>query len=258
MTYTFLLLITDLTLLIPIFFLIAIVYSAAGFGGGSSYLAVLALCSIDFIEIRMIALLCNITVTIGSVILFYRHGILSLKKIIPLIILSVPLAYIGGKFPIQEKAFFIILGTALFFAGLLMLLQKPPSSTKKLHPFSSGMIGGGIGFLSGIVGIGGGIFLSPILHLIKWDKPKIIAATTATFIFINSLAGLSGQLVLHGFSPPLKLLVCLLVAVFLGGLIGSKFSIQILSPRWVKKITGILILVVAIRLLYKYLIIQPL
>jgi len=243
-------LISDLTLLIPIFFLIALVYSAAGFGGGSSYLAVLALFPIDFVDIRMVALLCNITVTIGSVILFYRHGFLSIRKILPLIILSIPLAYLGGKFPIQEQTFFIILGAALLLAALLILIQKPLSRIRRLHPFTSVIIGGGIGFLSGIVGIGGGIFLSPVLHLTAWDRPKIIAATTAAFIFVNSIAGLSGQLVMHGFTSNVKLLVALLIAVLVGGLIGSRVSITILSPYRVKKITGILILVVAIRILY--------
>jgi len=241
-------------LLIALFFVIAMIYSAAGFGGGSSYLAILAIFPLAFVDIRIIALLCNITVTGGTTYLYYKNGLLPIKRTLPLIVLSIPFAYLGGRYPIEENTFFIILGFSLLVAALLLFFQNTVKTFKSLPSYISGLVGGGIGFLSGIVGIGGGIFLSPILHLSKWSTPKIIAGTTALFILVNSIAGLSGQLVTHGVPDNGKLLLALIVTVFIGGQIGSSITINRLSPAAVKKITGIVILVVALRLLYTSLI----
>ena len=243
----------ELLILLPIFFLIAMIYSSAGFGGGSSYIAVLALLPIDFVNIRFIALLCNITVVGASVLLFYRHGFLNLKRIWPLIILSVPLAYLGGRFRMEESLFFILLGFTLLGASLLMLLQPAKAASKSWPAYTNGVIGGGIGFISGLVGIGGGIFLSPVLHLTKWATPKCIAATTALFILVNSIAGLIGQLSINKMNLETANLLSLMTAVFLGGQIGSRLTIRKLAPETIKKIAGVLILLVSIRLLYKYL-----
>lgn len=243
----------ELLILIPIFFLIALFYSSAGFGGGSSYLAVLALFTIDFVDIRFIALLCNITVVSGSVFLFYKSGYVKLKRILPLILLSIPLAYLGGRFRLDENIFFIILGFSLLFASVLLLVQPVGENTKKLPTYSNGIIGGGIGFLSGLVGIGGGIFLSPVLHLTKWAEPKVIAATTALFILVNSIAGLIGQLSANVMNVKITTLVALMISVFLGGQIGGRVTINKLAPKTIKKITGILIFLVSLRILYKYL-----
>lgn len=243
----------ELLILIPIFFLIALFYSSAGFGGGSSYLAVLALFTLDFVDIRIIALMCNITVVSASVLLFYKSGYVKLKRILPLILFSIPLAYFGGRFRLDEKVFFIMLGFSLLCTSVLMLVQPVGEKTKKLPAYSNGIIGGGIGFLSGLVGIGGGIFLSPVLHLTKWAKPKVIAATTALFILVNSIAGLIGQLSANKMNVEPTTLLGLMISVFLGGQIGARITINKLAPKTIKKITGILILLVSLRILYKYL-----
>ncbi len=243
----------ELLILLPIFFGIALIYSSAGFGGGSSYIAVLALFPIEFASIRFIALLCNITVVSASVLLFYSSGFLKLKRIWPLIILSIPLAYLGGRFRMEETLFFILLGFTLLGASLLMLMQPAHTDSKSWPIYTHGVIGGGIGFLSGLVGIGGGIFLSPVLHLTKWASPKTIAATTALFILVNSIAGLLGQLSTNEMNLEITNLLALMAAVFLGGQIGSRLTINKLAPVTIKKISGLLILVVSIRLLYKYL-----
>lgn len=244
----------DLVLLIPIFFIIALIYSSAGFGGGSSYLAILALFPFDFIDIRIIALICNIMVTAASVQLFYINGFLKLKKVIPLVILSIPLAYLGGSYPLEENIFYIILGASLFIAGIIMLLHKSDKKILESLSFTNTLIGGGIGFLSGMVGIGGGIFLSPILHLSRWNSSKIIAASTAFFILVNSIAGLTGQIISNGFTPHPKIVATLIAPVLLGGIIGSNQTIHRFAPATIKRITGIVILAVAIRLLFKHLI----
>jgi len=137
----------DLLTLLPIFFIVALLYSTAGFGGGSSYLAALTLSSIPFAEFRMIALLCNIAVVSGSVWVFYKAGHLKIKRILPLVLLSIPLAYLGGRLRISEDLFFLILGFTLLIAGTLMLRPQQGQSGN-LPSYSNGIIGGGICFLS--------------------------------------------------------------------------------------------------------------
>lgn len=244
----------ELIQLIVMFTLIAVIYSSAGFGGGSSYLAILALIGDSFPSIRMIALLCNITVVTASVILMHKHKFLDIKKNIPLIMLSIPLAFLGGRFKMEESTFFIILGFSLLIASFLMFFFNYKNQHKKRFNISNigtGIIGGGIGFLSGVVGIGGGIFLSPILHLTRWAEVKKIAAATALFILVNSIAGLLGQITNHGFVVNPLHAISLMIAVFVGGQVGVHLSINILSPRIIKRITAILIFLVAIRLIYK-------
>lgn len=242
---------SDLLLLMLIFFAIATVYSSAGFGGGSSYIAVLSLIPMAFVNLRMIALICNITVVTGSVYLFQKHGYLKYNRIWPLIMLSIPMAYLGGQYRIDEEVYYLILGLCLVIAALVMLSQGNSSSkTKKLPSYSNGLIGGGIGFLSGLVGIGGGIFLSPVLHITKWATPKVIAATTALFILVNSIAGLAGQIVTYGFRVNLVSTIGLMLAVVLGGQLGSRVSIFKFNPLTVKNLTGLLILVLGFRILW--------
>ena len=242
----------ELTYYVPLFFLIALIYSSAGFGGGSSYLAVLSLGSLVFTEMRMIALTCNIVVVLSSVLLFSKYKYIKWHKIRPLLLLSVPMAFLGGSLKLEARFFFLLLGVSLFISALLMLVDQKIGH-RKLPRYSNGLIGGGIGLLSGMVGIGGGIFLSPLLHLTKWDMPKVIAATCATFIFVNSVAGLTGQIVTNGFPIDLSTLSLLAGAVFLGGQIGVRMTIFKLDPLIVKRITAILILIVSIRILSRYL-----
>ncbi len=241
---------SDLFLLLIIFFLIATVYSSAGFGGGSSYIAVLSLFPMTFVNLRMIALICNIVVVTGSVILFHQHGYLKLKRIWPLILLSIPMAYLGGLYRIDDHSYYILLGICLIIAALVMLSQGQTSSKKlDLPHYGNGLTGGVIGLISGVVGIGGGIFLSPVLYISKWGSPKIIAATTALFILVNSVAGLTGQIMTYGMNIDYTTIFCLALTVMVGGQLGSRLSIFKFNPLTVKKVTAVLILVVAIRIL---------
>jgi len=242
----------DLLLLVIIFFIIAVVYSSAGFGGGSSYLATLSLFPMAFQDMRLTALICNVIVVCSSVALFNKHKYIKWSKVLPLIILSVPLAYLGGKLLIEERIFFLLLGGSLLLASIAMIFDNR-TTTVKLPKYGNAVIGGGIGFLSGMVGIGGGIFLSPLLHLSRWGKPKIIAATSAIFILVNSLAGIAGQLMTNEIRLDIQKIFALGLAVFLGGQIGVRITILKFDPIWVKRITALVILVVALRLLYKYL-----
>jgi len=244
--------------LVFLFFTIAILYASVGFGGGSSYLAILALSSIAFKEMRTISLFCNIVVVSGNVLLFYKEKKIDFKKIAPLVIFSIPMAYLGGYLKITEQLFFILLGFTLLFASINMWISKKiytENNVLEKPNFIKNMgLGGIIGFISGMVGIGGGIFLSPLLHLTNWDTPKKIAATSSIFILVNSLAGLSGQLTNVNFKINWLLTSMLLIVVFIGGQIGNRLSSKFFSPILLKKVTAILIAFVSIRILLKYLI----
>lgn len=247
--------IPEIYILIPAFFIVALLYSQAGFGGGSSYLAILALFSFEYSIIKSTALLCNIVVVSGGTYLFYKKGYLQLKKILPLVLFSIPFAYLGGGVALEESVFFILLGITLLFAAIFMLLPKENKAKEiTIHKniFFNSFLGAGIGFLSGLVGIGGGIFLAPFLHLTHWSHSRIIAATASFFILVNSAAGLIGQATLNEFTISWTLVSGLLIAVFLGGQIGSRITIGYLKPQTIKQITAVLIAVVAVRILIKY------
>ncbi len=242
----------ELFLLASIFFIIATVYSSAGFGGGSSYLATLSLFPMAFQDMRLTALICNIVVVSSSVILFNKHKYIKWSRILPLVILSIPLAYLGGKLLLEERSFFLLLGGSLLLASIAMIMDNR-EKVIEFPKFSNAAIGGGIGFLSGVVGIGGGIFLSPLLHLSSWGKPKVIAATSAIFILVNSAAGIIGQLSTNAISLDLSSVAVLSLAVFAGGQIGARMTIFKFKPHIVRRITAFVILIVSLRLLFKYL-----
>ncbi|TXD47269.1 sulfite exporter TauE/SafE family protein [Polaribacter sp. IC073] len=243
--------------IILLFFTVAILYSSVGFGGGSSYLAILALSGIIFTQIRATALLCNIVVVLGNVYLFNRQQKIDWKKIMPLVLLSIPLAFLGGKIKISQQLFFILLGFTLLFAAITMWLSRKIIASNNLNnnskPFKNGGFGGIIGFISGMVGIGGGIFLAPLLHLANWDTPKKIAVTASIFILVNSIAGFIGQYSNPDFVIDWNLTSVLLLTVFIGGQIGSRISTNYYTPIQLKKATAILIAFVSLRILYKYL-----
>lgn len=243
--------------IIIVFFIIAVLYSSVGFGGGSSYLAVLAVMGVAFIQIRSTALLCNIAVVSGNVWLYQRRKLIDWQKLLPLISLSIPMAYLGGRLKISQTFFFILLGFILLFAAITMWNSKRIVSEQKQQSKEdirrSSIYGGIVGFISGMVGIGGGIFLAPILHLTNWNTPKRIAAAASLFILINSIAGLIGQYSNQDFYIDWNFTTILLVTVFIGGQIGSRLSNQFFSAAQLKKTTALLIAFVAIRILWKHL-----
>jgi len=243
--------------IILLFFIVAILYSSVGFGGGSSYLAILTLTGFVFTQIRATALLCNIIVVTGNVFIFVQQQQYNWKKIIPLITFSIPLAFLGGYLRINQTFFFVLLGFTLLFAAITMWLSKKVTSKEEnatqLSLSKNITYGSSIGFISGMVGIGGGIFLAPLLHLTNWDTPKKIAATASLFILANSISGLIGQYTNPNFTIDWSLTSLLLITVFLGGQIGNRLSNKILTPIQLKKATAILITFVALRILYIYL-----
>ena len=251
---------TPLTFILSFLFLTtALVYSTAGFGGGSTYTALLALNDIDFAMIPIISLLCNIIVVAGNVAFAHTHKLLSISKALPLVLLSAPLSFLGGLVVISETFFLTLLAFMLFASGTRMLLKQEPSTDQKVdrrtnHPLSLA-IGGGLGFISGLVGIGGGIFLAPALHFLKWDTPKKIAALCSLFILVNSVFGLAGQLAKRAATDDLTTSLSdiasfwpLCLGVLIGGFVGRRVSLNMFSPAMINRVTALLILFVAIRL----------
>lgn len=242
--------------LILFFAVIAFVYASVGFGGGSSYLAVLALYALPFHEIRLTALICNIIVVTGGTIIFIRSRQVNWRKILPLAIASIPMAYIGARLKISQNTFFIILGLSLLAAAVLLWVKTRRADFDDIDDKPSfikdALLGGLIGFLSGMVGIGGGIFLSPLLNLMKWDTPKKIAATASVFILVNSVSGIAGQV--SNLTPDIKYsrILILCVAVFIGGQIGSRMGAVKFNQLVVKRMTALLVFFAGCEVLVKH------
>lgn len=237
-----------------LFFITALVYSSVGFGGGSTYTAILATMGFDYKWIRFLSLFCNTLVTGGNIIKFYHSGLKAFTKFLPFLLFSIPFAYWGGRTRVSDKNYMLILGGSLIIVAILMIAEAKLKENRKkftlnVKKFIIAGISVGIGYLSGIVGIGGGVFLAPVLHLIQWDTPKQIAAIAGTYIFVNSIAGLSGQLQIMDSFPPIHYFVILGGSVIAGGFIGSNISVNLLSEKTVKIITGLLIGVIGIRLI---------
>ncbi|SNY99907.1 sulfite exporter TauE/SafE family protein [Flagellimonas pacifica] len=245
----------DFILLLISFFVVAILYSAVGFGGGSSYLAILALVITSFLTIRSTALLCNLVVVTGSCILFYKSGHLNFRKFLPFVITSIPLAFLGASFRLEERMFFIILALALIISALALIYQattvKSNNNLRKYPTYLSYLLGGGIGLLSGLVGIGGGIFLAPVLNHMKWDKPIAIATLASFFILVNSVSGLGGLIWSNSFQVFWPEIIGLLFAVLLGGQLGVRISLGKLSAKRIRLLTAFLVLFVGVRVLLK-------
>ena len=239
-----------------LFFVTAILYSSVGFGGGSTYLALLFIWDIPYFIFPLIALSCNIVVVSGNCFNYIRAGNLNLKLLIPYLIGSIPLAFIGGSLPIEKKIFEILLFVVLAIAGLLLLFnfksyEDNEKDFIKIPVTISILIGGILGFISGVVGIGGGIFLSPILFLIRAGKPKHIITAASLFILINSLSGIIGQLTKNSVLSEIQNYWFLLLAVLIGGQLGNFLNLKIFPTRVLALVTSCLVLFVAIRMGYK-------
>lgn len=238
------------------FFITAILYSSVGFGGGSTYLALLLIWDTPYYIFPVIALFCNIIVVTGNSVNYIRAGNHNLKLLLPFLIGSIPFAYIGGTLIINKEIFEILLFLVLSVAGSLLLMnnkayENKDITVKKLNIFISVIIGSLLGLISGIVGIGGGIFLSPILFLLKADKPKNIITTASLFILVNSISGIFGQFTKDNIINEFVIYWPLFLSVFIGGLIGNYLNLKIFSNRVLALVTSFLVIFVAARMAFK-------
>ena len=240
-----------------LFFLTSILYASVGFGGGSTYLALLFIWGVPYTIFPIIALGCNIIVVSGNCFNYIRAGNLNLKLLIPYLIGSIPLSFIGGSIPIEKQLFEILLFFVLLIAGFLLLINfnsydGKEKSYRNIPYFISIIIGAILGFISGIVGIGGGIFLSPILFLLKVAKPRHILTAASLFILINSIFGIIGQLTKDIYFEEIYLYFYLLIVVLIGGQIGNYLNLKIFPTKVLALITSALVLFVAVRIGIKF------
>ena len=235
------------------FFITAIFYSSVGFGGGSTYLALMLIWDIPYYIFPIIALICNIIDVSGNSINYVRSGNLNLKLLTPYLMGSIPFAFFGASISITKELFEILLFVILIIAGIFLLIESKSFNNDQIKINSipkiiSLLIGSIIGFTSGIIGIGGGIFLSPILFLMKAGYPKQIATTASLFILINSIFGVAGQLTKDIVFDEFLNFWPLFIAVLIGGQIGNFLNIKFLSGKTLAIITSLLVIFVAIRM----------
>ena len=238
-----------------LFFITAILYSSVGFGGGSTYLALLLIWNIPYYIFPIIALFCNILVVTGNSINYIRAGNHNIKLLIPFLIGSIPFSFLGGTLIINKEIFEILLFIVLSIAGLLLMVnnksyEKKEIKVKKLNFIISFLIGSILGIVSGIVGIGGGIFLSQILFILRADSPKNIATSASLFILINSISGIFGQLSKENILNEVLLYWPLFFAVIIGGFLGNFLNLKIFSSRVLVLTTSVLVIFVAARMGY--------
>ncbi len=236
-----------------LFFITAILYSSVGFGGGSTYLAIMLIWDIPYYIFPVVALFCNIIVVSGNSINYIRSENLNVDLLLPYLIGSIPFAFFGASLQISKNVFEIILFLILTVAGTLLFIESRSLKNKEykineIPKIFSILIGSVIGFFSGLVGIGGGIFLSPILFLIKAARPKQITALASLFIFINSLFGVAGQFTKDIVFDKIFNFWPLFIVVLIGGQIGSFLSIKFLSNKTLALITSLLVIFVAARI----------
>ena len=240
------------------FFITAILYSSVGFGGGSTYLALMLIWDIPYYIFPIIALFCNIIVVTGNSVNYIKSGNLNLKLLTPYLFGSIPFAFIGASISIEKELFEILLFLVLFIAGISLLIESKSFNDdqiklKQIPKILSIFVGSIIGFVSGIVGIGGGIFLSPFLFLMKAGYPKHIVTSASLFILINSIFGVIGQLTKDTVFNEFLSFWPLFLSVFIGGQIGNFLNIKFLPTKTLTLITSLLVIFVAIRMGFKIL-----
>ncbi|MBP6335101.1 MAG: sulfite exporter TauE/SafE family protein [Bacteroidia bacterium] len=236
-------------ILIPSLFIIAFFYSSVGHGGASGYLALMALAGFQQDVMKPTALVLNILVSLIAFIQFYRAGYFKWKLFLPFAIASIPAAFIGGMISVDPMIYKKILGCLLIFPILRLfgLFGKEPDQLKKANQVGSLFIGAAIGLISGMIGIGGGILLSPLILVLHWGRMKETAAASSLFIFVNSISGFAGQLA-TGVRLDERMMLLIVVAV-LGGLAGSYYGVNKFNSLFLRRILAIVLFVASIKLL---------
>ena len=240
----------DFSLILVLFFIIAFVYSTVGHGGASGYLALMVFLNFVPEQIRPTALVLNILVSTIASLQYYRSGYFKKELFIPLIVFSVPLAFFGSWIQLSPSFFKIILGICLLLSviRILGLIGNNSSTILRKMPLPIALIiGGGIGLISGMIGIGGGILLSPVLLLFRWADIKQTAAIAAPFILVNSISGLAGLLSHHLVFP--DRMMWWVVATLIGGLLGSYWGSQRFNSVVLKYLLATVLLFAAGKLL---------
>jgi len=241
----------DLALISSLLLIVAALYSSVGHGGASGYLAILALFAVSPQAMSSTALILNLLVSAISFTAFSRSGHWSPRLLGPFVVGSVPAAFVGGMLRVPHSTYGYLLALALTIAairlGFSLSVSKDVSGAKN-HPglVMAILIGAFIGLLSGIVGIGGGVFLGPVLVLMNWSEVKEAAGTCAGFIFVNSLAALAGRA--YQGTLQVNSLAPFMTAALAGGLIGSYMGAKRLPPVFLRRLLAVVLLIAAVKL----------
>ena len=234
--------------LILLLAVMAFLYASVGHGGASGYLAVMALFAIAPPVMKQTALLLNLGVSLMSFIAFYRQGYFKWALFWPFALGSIPAAYLGASIPLTDSTYKQILGVCLFLAVIRMVISLKESEPRRLNLGMGVFAGAAIGVLSGMIGIGGGIILSPLLLLFRWASLKQAAAVSALFIFVNSVAGLAG---LKTWIPLDQYqMMYWLAASLVGGFLGARWGASIASNVKVKWILALVLIIASIKLFF--------
>jgi uncharacterized protein len=232
--------------LIPV---VAFLYASVGHGGASGYLALMVLFGISPVLMKPSALVLNLFVSAISFVQYYRKEYFDWKILWPFIVLSIPLSFMGAQIEINTYTYKVILAGCLTIAALRIVgfsTHKENEKVKEVNRISAFFIGGGIGFISGIIGIGGGILLSPVLLLLNWANMKQTAAISAAFIFLNSLSGLWGaSLSAQSFSSDIYLWTVLALA---GGTVGAWYGSHRFNIRVLKYVLCVVLIFACVKL----------
>lgn len=232
--------------LIVLLALMAFLYASVGHGGASGYLAVMALFAIAPPVMKQTALLLNLGVSLMSFIAFYRQGYFKWNLFWPFALGSIPAAFLGARIPLTDSTYKQILGACLFLAVIRMVVSLKESTRRNLPAVIGVFTGAVIGLLSGMIGIGGGIILSPLLLLFRWASLKEAAAVSALFIFVNSVAGLAG---LKTWIPmDQSQMLYWLIASLVGGFLGARWGAGIASNTKVKWILALVLVIASLKL----------
>lgn len=233
-----------------ILFFVAFLYASVGHGGASGYLALMALYGIAPQEMKPTALVLNLFVSLTSFVQYYRGHFFKKNLFLTVAIASIPMAFIGGVITLDDNLYKRVLGILLLFPIIRFFFFRSPGENelKPYNVFGAIVIGAIVGLLSGMIGIGGGIILSPVLIFLKWTNQKQTAAISAAFIFVNSLAGLGGMLT-QGITFNSNMWIYIGVA-FTGGFLGAYLGSKKLNQNALKYVLAIVLLVAAYKLLF--------
>ena len=236
-------------LIIPLIFFAALLFSSVGHGGASGYLAAMALMAVAPASMRPAALALNVLVASIALYKFYKAGTFSKKLFLPLVLASVPCAFLGGLITLPTQIYKPILGLVLLYGAWTLLRDASKNAAVAETPKTPVLLGlgGGLGLLSGLTGIGGGVFLSPILLFFRWAETKVVSGVAAGFILANSVAGLIGVLTK---SPTLPSgLIYWAIAAVLGALVGAEYGSKRLANPSIKKLLALVLVIAGAKLI---------
>lgn len=232
----------EVFLLIPLIFLAALLFSSVGHGGASAYLAAFALMAVEPISMRPAALCLNVLVASIALYKFYKVNAFDWQLFWPIALTSIPAAFLGGQVTLPNQTYKIIVGLCLIYAALTIFSHANKTDGIEVKPVAKPVLlvlGAGLGFLAGLTGVGGGIFLSPILVFFSWAKIRVISGVAAAFILVNSISGLLGVLTKSPTLP--EGLAYWALAAIVGGWIGAEYGSKRLANPTIRKLLAIVL-----------------